>query len=170
LNQLPEETVLPVKLDVVWERNHRSSAPLGDFRKNVNAGRIDSATAPRAFEMVYVANLAGRFAGTKSFVPALEEVLAAFHEHIARHIHPWQGRAISDEGSEPETLAEPVEAPPAIEPERKVAQRGEIEGKAYSIFEDGSIEVETGQGIQRFNSFAELSAAAAARNGHARLG
>jgi hypothetical protein len=48
-----------------------------------------------------------------------------------------------------------------------VKQQGEINGRTFSIFDDGSIEVETGQGIQRFKSFAELNAAAS-RNGQAR--
>jgi hypothetical protein len=50
---------------------------------------------------------------------------------------------------------------------RNVKQQGEINGRTFSIFDDGSIEVETGQGIQRFKSFAELNAAAS-RNGQAR--
>jgi hypothetical protein len=120
----------------------------------------------RAFEIVYVTDLAAKFAGTKSFIPALEEALATFHESIARHIRPWQGQAV-DEEEPAESPNEPGEPPIAAEPERKVTQRGEFAGRAFSIFNDGSIEIETGQGIQRFNSFAELSAVAAAKNGHA---
>jgi hypothetical protein len=169
LNQLPEETALPARLDLIWERSQRSSAPLSSFRDDVNAGRIDSPSAPRAFEIVYVTDLAARFAGSKSFVPALEEALAAFYDSIAQHIRPWQGRVAVEEEAVTEESAEVGEPPPAAEPERKIAKSGQINGRTFSIFDDGSIEIETGNGVQRFSSFAELTAAAA-KNGHADAG
>jgi hypothetical protein len=149
LNQLPEETALPARLDLIWERSQRSSAPLSSFRDDVNAGRIDSPSAPRAFEIVYVTDLAARFAGSKSFVPALEEALAAFYDSIAQHIRPWQGRVVVDEEAVTEESAEVGEPPPAAEPERKIAKSGQINGRTFSIFDDGSIEIETGNGVQR---------------------
>jgi hypothetical protein len=50
--------------------------------------------------------------------------------------------------------------------ERKVIQSGVFEGKSFSIFDDGSIEIETGSGLQQFKDFAELRAVAAARISH----
>ena len=50
--------------------------------------------------------------------------------------------------------------------ERKVIQSGAFEGKSFSIFDDGSIEIETGSGLQQFKDFAELRAVAAARISH----
>jgi len=47
--------------------------------------------------------------------------------------------------------------------ERKVIQSGVFEGKSFSIFDDGSIEIETGSGLQQFKDFAELRAVAAAQ-------
>jgi hypothetical protein len=44
--------------------------------------------------------------------------------------------------------------------ERKVIQSGVFEGKSFSIFDDGSIEIETGSGLQEFKDFAELRRAA----------
>ncbi len=46
--------------------------------------------------------------------------------------------------------------------ERRVIQSGIIEGKSFSIFDNGSIEIQTGSGIKRFKDFAELRAVAAA--------
>ena len=46
--------------------------------------------------------------------------------------------------------------------ERRVIQSGIIEGKSFSIFDDGSIEIQTGSGIKQFKDFAELRAVAAA--------
>ncbi len=50
--------------------------------------------------------------------------------------------------------------------ERRVIQSGIIEGKLFSIFDDGSIEIQTGSGIKQFKDFAELRAVAAARISH----
>lgn len=115
-------------------------------------------------------DLAAKFAGARSFIPTLEDALAAFHDSVARHIRPWQARTAMEEEEDVtvEAPAERDEPAMAVEPERRVTQSGKLEGKAYSIFDDGSIEVETGNGVQRFKSFAELSAAAARKNGHAR--
>jgi hypothetical protein len=49
--------------------------------------------------------------------------------------------------------------------ERRIIQSGIIEGKSFSIFDDGSIEIQTGSGIKQFKDFAELRAVAAAKNG-----
>ena len=114
-------------------------------------------------------DLAAKFAGSKSFIPALEEALAVFHEEIARYIRPWQGRVAVEEEADVESADDLAEPAPA-ELKRNIAQTGQFNGRAFSIFDDGSIEIETGSGIQRFNNFAELTAAAAAKNGHAEGG
>jgi hypothetical protein len=49
--------------------------------------------------------------------------------------------------------------------ERRVIQSGIFEGKSFSIFDDGSIQIQTGSGIKQFKDFAELRAVAAAKNG-----
>jgi hypothetical protein len=49
--------------------------------------------------------------------------------------------------------------------ERRVIQSGIIEGKSFSIFDDGSIEIQTESGTRQFKDFAELRAVAAAKNG-----
>jgi hypothetical protein len=169
LNQLPEETTLPARLDIIWKYNQRSSAPVSTFRENPDAGKIDSPSAPRAFEIVHVADLAAKFAGTKSLIPAIEEALAVFYENIAQHIRPWQGSVAVGEDSGVET-ADELGEPVAVEPQRTIAQKGQFRGRAFLIFDDGSIEIETGNGVQRFNNFSELTAAAAAKNGHADAG
>jgi hypothetical protein len=46
LNQLPEELPIDARVDVVWERNQRSSARLSDFREDLDAARIASQSAP----------------------------------------------------------------------------------------------------------------------------
>ena len=164
LNQLPEDLPRDARIDVFWDRNQRSSAWLSEFQEDLDAARIDSPSGPRGFEIVYVADLANRFAGTRSFVPALADALTEFYEHIAQYIRAWQPRASSDTAREQTDVRDDV----AAATRRHIKKSGEIDGRTFSIFDDGSIEVETGRGIQRFNSFAELSAAA--RNGQTRPG
>jgi hypothetical protein len=63
-----------------------------------------------------------------------------------------------------ETLRRQLEQRWVAQPtkERGVIQSGIIEGKSFSIFDDGSIEIQTGSGIKQFKDFAELRAVAAA--------
>jgi hypothetical protein len=164
LNQLPDTSA--ARLDLIWERSQRSSAPLKSFREDVDAGRIDTPSAPRAFEIVFVTDLGSRFAGPRTFIPALEEALASFYEDIAQHIRPWQGRSPAEEDVVTTTDASSETGTDAAQA-RTIIKKGEISGREFAIFDDGSIEVETVNGIQRFSSFAELTAAAAAKNGHA---
>jgi len=167
LNQLPEEVAIPARVDIIWERNQRSSAPLSSFREDLNVGRIDSASGPRGFQLVYVSDLATRFAGSRTFVPAVEEAIVAFYENLAQHVRPWQGRDSMDSEAVTESQDELDERAPPAEPKRKVTQSGKFKGRSFSIFDDGSIEVETENGVQRFGSVVELNAAIAAKNGHA---
>lgn len=169
LNQLPEEMSLAARLNLIWDGNKRSSASMSSFREDLDAARLDGLLGPRAFEIVHVADLAAKFAGRQAFIPAVDEALAAFREAITRHLRPWQPPIAADVDEETaatysEELGEPeVQA----QPTRRIARRGEINGKSFTIFDDGSIEIETGNGVQRFKSVAELTAAAAAKNGHA---
>jgi hypothetical protein len=167
LNQLPEDLPLDARVEVIWERNQRSSAWLSEFQEDLDAARIDSPSGPREFAIVHVADLASRFSGTKSFVPALADALTEFYENIASHIRPWQPPAKTDSAEDSVHDQNGIEQGHQTGLNRNVKQQGEINGRTFSIFDDGSIEVETGQGIQRFKSFAELNAAAS-RNGQAR--
>ncbi|MGH6826561.1 hypothetical protein [Methyloceanibacter sp.] len=167
INQLPAESDPSAVITCVWDRGVKSDATLGQLRENLNAARIDGAGAgPAYFEIATVSVLGSRFVGTKNFVPAVEEAVRHFYETIARHIRPWQGHA-AEEDVVTEESAEVDDQATTAEPKRKIVKRGEVAGRAYSIYEDGSIEIQTGNGVQRFNSFAELTAAAAAKNGHA---
>jgi hypothetical protein len=117
-----------------------------------------------------VTDLAARFAGTRTFVGGLEDALSEFHENIARHVRPWQ--APITERMDNETAADASDDfgddAQSAEQGRKVTKSGMLDGKSFSIFDDGSIEIETESGLQHFKDFAERRAAAA-KNGHAEL-
>jgi hypothetical protein len=167
LNQLPEETTIPLTINLLWERGLRSSASLRSLRDDLNAARLDNPSGPRSFEIVSVLDLAARFGGTRTFVPTLEESLSKFYEDVARRIRPWQPTPSTTEldSTEEDFEGSGPEEETAATPEKQVMERGQIEGRTFSIFNDGSIEIETATGIQRFENFAQLQAAAAAKNG-----
>jgi hypothetical protein len=161
LNQLPEEVSLPVRVNLLWERGHRSTALLSSLREDLNAARLDNPGGPRSFEITYVTDLAGRFAGCRNFLIDLEDALTEFHEMIARHIQPWRSPAAQGMDEETDVSEEPDKEAQSRKGERKVTKSGTFEGKSYSIFNDGSIEIETDNGLQHFKDFSELRAAAA---------
>jgi hypothetical protein len=166
LNQLPEDVQIPARLVVIWERNQRSSAPLSGFREDLDVARIDSTSGPRAFELVYVSDLANKFAGPRTFMPAVEEAIVAFYENLAQHVRPWQPTPSAPDGEPTQEKLEETDGPESsgVSP-RQVVQRGQIEGRTFSIFSDGFVEIETASGVQQFENFSQLQAAATARNG-----
>jgi hypothetical protein len=199
LNQLPDEISLPLRVNLIWERGQRSEAALSSLRDDLNAARLDSPGGPRSFEIISVTDLAGRFAGSRTFIASLEQALSEFHENIARHLRPWRAPTSQPVQDDEIRAEEPIEHSgdngqsagvlqhsgddqsvdistrssshngQSAKKERKVAQSGMFAGKSFSIFDDGSIEIETGSGRQQFKNFAELQAAAEVKNGHAGL-
>ena len=74
--------------------------------------------------------------------------------------HPGAMQGDATWQKEFETLRRQLEQRSVAQPtkERRVIQSGIIEGKSFSIFDDGSIEIQTGSGIKQFKDFAELRA------------
>jgi len=162
MNQLPDDTDLDAVVECLWERGIRSRASVAELRRNPDAARVENAGSPNYFDVAIVTDLNTRFAGNRNFVSALDESIAHFYSAIARHVRGWQpSGGLSSDSDLESNLTD-------ARNERQVTQRGEVHGCAYSIFTDGSIEIETRSGIQRFNSLAELNAAAAAKDGRVR--
>lgn len=172
LNQLPEESDSTALVSCIWDRGVRTQASLRQLREDANAARLEGAiSGPGYFEIATVTDLANRFSGTRNFVPAVEEAVKHFYETIARHIRPWEGRASPESESALEG-DDKIDSPGGSNGSadearrtRNILRQGEFNGRSFSIFDDGSIEIETGNGVQRFKSFTELTAAA--KNGHA---
>ena len=158
LKQLPEESDEAAVINVVWRNGGRTSAGLRELRSNITAARLDREGAvPRAFEVVVSCDLDRKF-GVQTFPPAIEDTVLEFYETVARHIRaPKPARASDavevDVGdawmSSNESLPEP-----------KPKETGVINGRAFTIFDDGSVEIEAADGIKRFDSVVELMAAA----------
>jgi hypothetical protein len=110
-----------------------------------------------------VSDLANKFAGPRTFMPAVEEAIVAFYENLAQHVRPWQPTPSAPDGEPTQEKLEETESS-GVSP-RQVVQRGQIEGRTFSIFSDGSVEIETASGVQQFENSSQLQAAATARNG-----
>lgn len=159
LRQLPEDLESSAALKIYWEGGGETFAPIADLRDNSDTAEIGRAGAlPKSFEITTVMDLASKFFGPSSFVDGLESAVPMFYDNIARHIEAWQpAPPVGPAGGETESLSEEINAlSSTIDSPRKVAQRGQIDGRAYTVFEDGSIEVETTQGIKWFKDLAAL--------------
>ncbi|GBE44385.1 hypothetical protein BMS3Bbin10_02477 [bacterium BMS3Bbin10] len=159
LRQLPEDTESSTSLRIYWEGGGETFASIVDLRENIDIAEVGRPGAlPKSFEISTVTDLERKFFGPSSFVDGLEAAVPQFYDDIARHIEAWQPTPpIGPAGGEAESLSEEIDALPGAKTgPKKVAQRGEIEGRAFTIFEDGSMEVETTQGIKWFKDLAAL--------------
>ena len=159
LRQLPEDLDLTASLKIFWEGGGETFAPVSDLREDAGIAQLGRPGAlPRTFEITTVMDLERKFFGPSSFVDGLETAVPKFYDNIARHIEVWQPMPPSGPASgRAESLAEEIDS--LIDTKKipkKVVQRGEMDGRAYSIFEDGSIEVETAQGVKWFKDLAAL--------------
>jgi len=159
LRQLPENIESSTSLKIFWEGGGETFATIANLKENSDIAEIGRPGAvPKSFEIATVTDLASKFFGPSSFVDGLEAAVPQFYDDIARHKPAWQPTPpIGPAGGEAESLSEEIDALPGAKTgPKKIAQRGEIEGRAFTIFEDGSIEVETTQGIKWIKDLAAL--------------
>jgi hypothetical protein len=170
LKQLPEESDETAVVNVVWRHGGRTSAGLRELRSNIAAARLEREGAvPRAFEVVVSCDLDRKF-GVQTFPPAIEDAVLEFYETVARHIRaPRPARVVEETPVEVEVADAWMSADDPIS-EPKPRETGIINGRAFIIFDDGSVEIETADGLKRFDSVTELMAAAQTnRNGDGRM-
>jgi hypothetical protein len=65
---------------------------------------------------------------------------------------------IEEQGIEPASVIEPAAAPEEVAEPVTVLKSGVVDGMAYTLYSDGSIEAQLPQGLLRFGSIAELRA------------
>ena len=158
LRQLPEAPEVPVGVHIRWKNGGASFGWLSDLRANPKAADIDRAGAlPRSFEVFTVTDLGKKFSGTKNFIEILEVAVPQFYDNVARHVRAWQPSPMTGPVEGEETLADTVASlPEPKQPSRRIVRRGEVGSGRFVMFEDGSIEVETPQGLRRFRNIEEL--------------
>lgn len=92
-------------------------------RVRENPAAIQTANAkltPRAFEVLMVKDLAGKFSGARSFVEHLERIVPEFYDQVGQHLRAWRP------------------APPKPRSEVRVVGEGEIAGAGGEVLE-GSV-------------------------------
>lgn len=65
--------------------------PLSKLREDPGAIQTANAKlAPRAFEVLMVKDLAGKFSGARSFVEHLERIVPEFYDQVGQHLRAWR--------------------------------------------------------------------------------
>jgi hypothetical protein len=174
LRQLPPVSVAVADIHVVWKHGLRTSAPLLGLRSDPELARLDRVGAtPRAFEIVVATDLDRKF-GPQSFPPAVQTAMLNFYETVVKHVRaPRTSRTEEEKDdivqggddawmpSEAATETEGLDVSiTASTEDPKPRDSGDIDGRKYVIFEDGSVEIETAGGLKRFRSVSEMVAAA----------
>ncbi|MCG8559806.1 MAG: hypothetical protein MI824_08405 [Hyphomicrobiales bacterium] len=165
LRQLPDDLDRSAVVRVYWKGGGETYASVPELRDDVKVADIERPGAvPRSFEVAVISDLERKFFGPQSFIEGLEAAVPQFYDSVAKHIREW--RAMPPEGPAvqvDENLTEPFDRARVVRrnPDR-VAHKGSIDGRVYSIFEDGSIEVETPRGVKWFRDLAALQSFAAA--------
>jgi hypothetical protein len=78
----------------------------------------NSKMSPRAFEVVMIRDLAGKFSGSRNFIEQLEATVPAFYEQVGQYLKPWhpappKPRTVTVEG---EDVPSANEAPEVVVP------------------------------------------------------
>lgn len=167
LRQLPSDLPAPTGVRIFWKNGGSSFGPVADLRADPKIGDIDRpGTIPKSFEVFTVTDLGKKFAGTKNFIEMLETAVPQFYDGVARHIRAWHPGPAPGPVEGEETLTDTVaNLPDPQKITQRVLRGGEVAGGRYSMFEDGSIEVETRSGKLRFKDLKELSSYGKSSNG-----
>jgi hypothetical protein len=182
LRQLPPESDAKADIHVIWRHGHRTSASLSNLRSDPDAARLDRQGAlPRAFEIVVATDLDRKF-GPYNLPPAIQMAMLEFYELIVKHVRAPKPSRIEETDDIPEDAQDAwmpsdedtdtgtghIDASEkAVTNGPKPRATGDIGGRKYVIFEDGSVEIETAGGVKRFTSVSEMvSAAQRNTNGH----
>jgi hypothetical protein len=170
LRQLPPESDGTTDIHVVWRHGHRTSRSLMDLRADPDIARLDrQGELPRAFEIVVATDLDRKF-GPQSLPPSVQAALLDFYESVVKHVRAARpsrtsdeleanGKGVGDAWMAPEEPGHGTErdvplSESATEPKPK--ETGDISGRKYVIFDDGSVEIETAGGVKRFASVLEM--------------
>ena len=78
-------------VNAIWPgRAQDTQASLAELRENPQLLRVDNiALVPQYFDAVMVRDLAGKFAGPRTFIEHLEEIVPNFYEQVGQHLRTW---------------------------------------------------------------------------------
>ena len=159
LQQLPDQMPDHTYIKMIARNTTPKMVPVAEVMDDPANGKFDNPTVvPTVFEISVVTDLAGQFSGRTKFIDALEDAVPAFYDRIAKHVKKWRPLpppGPADRGEE--SLEQSVDRiTGSRQVSEKVVKRGTISGRRFAIFEDGSIEVETRDGLKWFKDLGSL--------------
>jgi hypothetical protein len=91
LKQLTKSQAAGIQVRASWPgRAAATQATLELVRENPECLESDNkAIAPHSFEVLLVADLAGKFAGRRTFIEQIEEVVPAFYKDVGEHLRAY---------------------------------------------------------------------------------
>jgi hypothetical protein len=120
LRQLAKSDPADIHVRAHWPgRAPDTQAPLTPLRENPSLLEAENRTmVPTQFDVLLISDIAGRFAGSKTFIELLEDVVPRFYEQVGQHLRayvapPPKPRPAAQENSGGE--AEPL-MPAPVEP------------------------------------------------------
>ena len=159
LRQIPPDLDGSLVVHIHWKNGGKTFAPLPKLRIIPDLADIKRPGAvPKQFDVVMITDLDRRFSGQRTFIEGLEMAVPRFYTSVASHIRAWQPVPTPGLEEAVESLAVAVEGIRAEAAAASVVQQGNFNGRRFSIFNDGSIEVETSSGTKWFKDFAALQA------------
>jgi hypothetical protein len=178
LEQLPDGRFRDTMVHIAWNDGQKTCVSLDKLRKDLNEGRIDGAL-PVAFELSKSFDLGQRFAGSRIFVEAVDSAVWSFCDSIARHLRQPPPVREQDDSEQERSDQESAQAQceevsiktdvphdepviremPSSNDNRDVVQEADIPGGHVKVFDDGSIELQTGARTTWYRNFAELERA-----------
>lgn len=131
LRQLAQANAADVFVKANWPgRAQDTHASLEQAR--TNPASLESANAeqsPLGFEVMMVRDLAGKFAGTKTFIEGLEDFVPKYYENIGQYLRAWVAA--------PPKVIQPVQSETLADPKGLLATAGvtseEITGHSASL-------------------------------------
>jgi hypothetical protein len=116
---------------------------------SINMGTVSECTILTGFSIAILGLLQTGFSALNRFFDSVLERTAKKpdHEAVPQRIEPIS-RGMSGPGSRPSSTSKP---------RPKIVERGLLKDRAYVLFGDGSVEVQTMLGLRRFHSFREAA-------------
>jgi len=129
LRQLAKSEALGIQVRANWPgRAASTQASLESLRENPDCLEADNKSlAPYSFDVLLVTDLAGKFAGRRTFIEQLEEIVPLFYKDVGEHLRAYVPPPPKLKDGKPEA-AEKESSAETAEMEHSVTQSEELSG------------------------------------------
>ncbi len=89
--QLSQTRASDIFVRASWSgRAKDTQASLESLRESADVLLADNATlVPKYFDIILVRDLAGKFAGPRTFIESLESIVPEYYEQVGQHLRAW---------------------------------------------------------------------------------